>query len=58
MKIDGIDYNVTLCKEMSKEKFIETMNKHVAHLPKEEREEYLSEIYDLIKWSVGENSQT
>lgn len=49
MRIDGIDYNVTLCKEMSKAKFIRTMSRHVAHLPKEEREAYLSDVYNLIK---------
>lgn len=53
MRIDGIDYNVSLCQKMSKEMFIKVMSKHVAHLTKERQEVYLSEIYKLINGLVA-----
>lgn len=49
MRIDGIDYNVALCKKMGKKQFIKKMAVLVPHLNKDAQNVYLSEVYELLK---------
>lgn len=49
MRFDGVDFNVEKCKKMGKEAFVKNFYKvFYLHLPEEEREKHLSDIWDVM----------
>lgn len=48
IKIEGVSFNIELCKEMPKDEFIKRHSVHFAERSERDRIRLLSDIYDRI----------